>query len=61
MLEDRLLEGIKLYQNNVSNKIIMSGDHGKIDYNEVKVMKDYAIEEDTISVSGNGDATDNKE
>ncbi|HJJ04773.1 MAG TPA: YdcF family protein [Clostridiaceae bacterium] len=44
MLEDRLLEGIKLYQNNVSNKIIMSGDHGRKEYNEVKIMKDYAIE-----------------
>ena len=27
MLEDRLLEGIKLYQNSVSDKIIMSCDH----------------------------------
>lgn len=44
MLEDRLLEGIKLYQNNVSNKIIMSGDHGRKEYNEVKIMKEYAIE-----------------
>ena len=44
MLEDRLLKGIKLYQNNVSNKIIMSGDHGRKEYNEVKIMKDYAIE-----------------
>lgn len=43
MLEDRLLVGIKLYENNVSNKIIMSGDHGKVDYDEVKVMKEYAI------------------
>ena len=32
MLEDRLLEGINLYKNNVSNKIIMSGDHGRKDY-----------------------------
>lgn len=44
MLEDRLLEGIKLYQNNVSNKIIMSGDHGREDYDEVNIMKNYAIE-----------------
>ena len=44
MLEDRLLEGIKLYQNNVSDKIIMSGDHGKKDYDEVNIMKKYAIE-----------------
>ena len=39
MLEDRLLEGIKLYENNVSSKIIMSGDHGKEDYDEVNIMK----------------------
>ena len=44
MLEDRLLEGIKLYQNNISNKIIMSGDHGRKEYDEVNVMKNYAIE-----------------
>ena len=44
MLEDRLLEGIKLYNNNVSNKIIMSGDHGREEYDEVNIMKKYAIE-----------------
>ena len=44
ILEDRLLEGIKLYQNNVSDKIIMSGDHGRESYDEVNIMKNYAIE-----------------
>ena len=44
MLEDRLLEGIKLYNNGVSNKIIMSGDHGKVDYDEVNIMKKFAID-----------------
>lgn len=44
MLEDRLLEGINLYKNNVSNKIIMSGDHGRVEYDEVNIMKNYAIE-----------------
>lgn len=44
MLEDRLLEGIKLYQNNVSDKIIMSGDHGREEYDEVNTMKNFAIE-----------------
>ena len=44
MLEDRLLEGIKLYQNNVADKIIMSGDHGRKEYDEVNIMKNYAIE-----------------
>ena len=44
MLEDRLLEGIDLYQKNISNKIIMSGYHGKKEYDEVNIMKDFAIE-----------------
>ena len=44
MLEDRLLQAIELYKNNVSSKIIMSGDHGKQDYDEVNTMKDFAIE-----------------
>lgn len=44
ILEDRLLEGIKLYQNNVSDKIIMSGDHGRESYDEVNIMKNYVIE-----------------
>ena len=44
MLEDRLLEAIELYKNNVSAKIIMSGDHGTEEYDEVNVMKDFAVE-----------------
>ena len=49
MLEDRLLEGIKLYKNNVSDKIIMSGDHGREEYDEVNTMKNYAIENGVLS------------
>lgn len=44
MLEDRLLEGIKLYKEGIAGKIIMSGDHGTKDYDEVNTMKQYAIE-----------------
>jgi len=44
MLEDRLLEAIKLYNNKVSSKIIMSGDHGRKEYDEVNIMKNFAIE-----------------
>ena len=44
MLEDRLNEAIALYNENVSAKIVVSGDHGKVDYDEVNVMKNYAIE-----------------
>lgn len=44
MLEDRLLAGIELYKKGVAPKIIMSGDHGREEYDEVNVMKDFAIE-----------------
>lgn len=44
MLEDRLIQAIELYKNNVSSKIIMSGDHGRVEYDEVNIMKNYAIE-----------------
>lgn len=44
MLEDRLLQAIDLYNKNISTKIIMSGDHGREEYDEVNTMKNYAIE-----------------
>ena len=44
ILEDRLLEGIKLYENNVAPKIIMTGDHGREEYDEVNVMKKFAMD-----------------
>ena len=43
MLQDRLEEGIKLYNEGVAPKIIMSGDHGRDEYDEVNIMKEYAI------------------
>jgi len=49
MLEDRLLQGISLYDKNVSSKIIMSGDHGRKEYDEVNTMKDFAIEKGVSS------------
>ncbi len=44
MLEDRLKRGIELYKAGVAPKLLMSGDHGQADYNEVATMKAYAIE-----------------
>ena len=44
MLEDRLLQAIELYKNNVSSKIIVSGDHGTQYYDEVNIMKKYVVE-----------------
>lgn len=49
MLEDRLLQGISLYENGTSNKIIMSGDHGTEEYDEVNVMKQFAIDRNVSS------------
>lgn len=45
MLEDRLAQGVELYEQNGSNRLLMSGDHGKDNYDEVNVMKQFAIEE----------------
>lgn len=49
MLEDRLKRGIEIYHLGVSNKMLMSGDHGTKEYDEVNVMKKYAIENDVLS------------
>lgn len=44
MLEDRVLQGIDLYERGSAPKILMSGDHGREDYDEVNAMKNYAAE-----------------
>ena len=41
MLEDRLLTAIKLYNDGIAQKILVSGDHEYNDYDEVNVMKNY--------------------
>ena len=49
LLRDRLITGIEAYKNNISDNIIMSGDHGKKEYDEVNIMKEYAIDEEIPS------------
>ena len=49
MLEDRLQEGINLYNEGKCKKILMSGDHTKADYDEVNVMKKFAMERGVLS------------
>lgn len=44
MLEDRLKTGIQLYEMGTAPKLLMSGDHGRIGYNEVGVMKSFAVQ-----------------
>ncbi len=44
MLEDRLLQGIELCKSGASDKLLMSGDHGRKSYDEVNVMKKFAVD-----------------
>lgn len=44
MLRDRLEAGIALYEAGAAEKLLMSGDHGRKEYDEVNTMKDFAME-----------------
>ena len=44
MLRDRLIRGIEVYKAGAAPKLLMSGDHGRKEYNEVGAMKNYAVE-----------------
>lgn len=44
MLEDRLKRGVALYDLGAAPKILMSGDHGNVNYDEVDAMKRYAVD-----------------
>lgn len=44
MLRDRLDMGIKLYESGASDRLLMSGDHAEVYYDEVNAMKNYAKE-----------------
>lgn len=45
MLQDRLDKSIEIYYADISPKLLMSGDHGGLYYDEVNVMKNYAMDE----------------
>jgi vancomycin permeability regulator SanA len=44
LLRDRLNMGVELYYLGVSDRLLMSGDHGRKDYDEVNAMRAYAME-----------------
>ena len=44
MLYDRLRRSVELYEVGTAEKLLMSGDHGRQEYNEVAVMKQFAID-----------------
>ena len=45
LLADRLQRGVEVYKAGAAPKILMSGDHGRTNYDEVNVMKQYALDE----------------
>ena len=44
MLRDRLMRGVELYDAGAAPKLLMSGDHGRVEYDEVDAMKRYAVD-----------------
>ena len=45
MLHDRLRRGVELFNAGAAPKLLMSGDHGTMTYNEVQSMKQFAVDE----------------
>lgn len=43
LLADRLERGVEAFHSGAAPKILMSGDHGQTNYDEVNVMKAYAL------------------
>ncbi|MEL3908197.1 MAG: ElyC/SanA/YdcF family protein [Treponemataceae bacterium] len=43
ILEERLLEGVNVFKMGASKIILLSGDHGKTNYDEVSVMESYTL------------------
>ena len=46
IFQDRIDTAIDLYRNNKVDKILISGDHGQDNYDEVNAAKDYLLEND---------------
>ncbi len=44
MLHDRLQVGVDLYHLGAAPKLLMTGDHGRVDYDEVDAMKQFAVD-----------------
>ncbi len=49
LLTERLTKGLEIYSSGCTQKILMSGDHGKKDYDEVNAMKNFAVENNIAS------------
>ncbi len=49
MLGDRLARGTELFLDGAAPKLLMSGDHGRVSYDEVNAMKQYALDRGAAS------------
>ncbi len=49
MLEERLNKGLEIYEIGCTDRILMSGDHGTKGYDEVNVMKDFAVDKGAVA------------
>ena len=45
MLKDRVITALELYEQGKVEKFLVSGDHGRKDYNEVNIIKEYLLEQ----------------
>jgi len=54
VLEDRVMSGMRIFNSEKGQKLLLSGDHGRIEYDEVNSMKEYIqsnyknVEDDVI-------------
>ncbi len=48
ILQERIYRGVEVFNTGCSNRILMSGDHGRKDYDEVNTMKQYALDNATF-------------
>ncbi len=51
ILKDRINAGVAVYEAGASDRILMSGDHGQTDYDEVNAMKNCAVDQGVTSES----------
>ncbi len=49
LLEERLNKGLEVYKTGCTDRILMTGDHGRTEYDEVNVMKDFAVEKGAVA------------
>ncbi|PLX28764.1 hypothetical protein C0581_00985, partial [Candidatus Parcubacteria bacterium] len=47
-LRDRVLTGVELYKEERVDKLVMTGDNGREEYDEVSAMKEFAIEKGVL-------------